>query len=202
MYIETLQQLGLAQNEARIYETLLQKGELSVGRIAAESSVNRRNVYDSLNRLIEKGLVFEIVEKSESRYQAADPETLSQVLEEKQQALNSILPVLRAWHQGTPRQEGVMIYRGVEGWKRYMRDILRVGKDVYTIGAKGIWATPGLQGLVKQYDQSLRKRNIKLHILYDAEVKERKRQIRFGEECRFLPKSGPARLPLIFTVTM
>lgn len=58
MFTETLQQLGLAKNEARIYQTLLQRGEMAVGEIANKSGVHRRNVYDSLNRLVEKGLVF------------------------------------------------------------------------------------------------------------------------------------------------
>ena len=57
---ELLQSLGLSKNEAKIYETLLRQGEVGVG-VISENPAHRRNVYDSLNRLMEKGLVFEIV---------------------------------------------------------------------------------------------------------------------------------------------
>ena len=60
MITEVLENLGLSKNEARIYETLLKEGESPVGFLAVKSGVHRRNVYDTLNRLIEKGLAFEI----------------------------------------------------------------------------------------------------------------------------------------------
>ncbi|PIN79600.1 hypothetical protein COV16_03365, partial [Candidatus Woesearchaeota archaeon CG10_big_fil_rev_8_21_14_0_10_34_8] len=56
MYEETLMQIGLSLNEARVYESMLQLGEANVQTIAIKSKVHRRNVYDSLNKLIEKGL--------------------------------------------------------------------------------------------------------------------------------------------------
>ncbi|HEY1074932.1 MAG TPA: helix-turn-helix domain-containing protein, partial [Patescibacteria group bacterium] len=121
MYTDTLIQLGLAQNEARIYETLLREGESSVGDIATKSGVHRRNVYDSLNRLLEKGLVFEILERRENRYQAVDPGKLSEMLQEKQRALAGIMPSLESLYSGTPHRNDVFIYKGVECWKNYIR---------------------------------------------------------------------------------
>ena len=127
MYQELLENLGLAKNEAKIYETLLIEGESSIGHIADKSLVHRRNVYDSIKRLIEKGLVFEIIETKENRYQAVDPKKLAEVIEEKQTALNSAMPNLEKLFSGKPMTEAVTIYPGLEGWKNYMRDILRIG---------------------------------------------------------------------------
>ena len=73
MYEQTLQQIGLSKNEARIYETLLREGDSAVGHLAVKSQVHRRNVYDSLRRLVDRGLVFEILGHSESVYSAAEP---------------------------------------------------------------------------------------------------------------------------------
>ena len=55
-YQELFQSLGLAKNEAKIYEVLIREGNSPVGKISEKSGIHRRNVYDSLNRLIEKGL--------------------------------------------------------------------------------------------------------------------------------------------------
>ena len=43
-----LQEIGLSQNEAQIYETLVEIKESGAGEIALKSKVHRRNVYDAL----------------------------------------------------------------------------------------------------------------------------------------------------------
>lgn len=192
MYTETLQELGLAKNEARIYETLLKEGELPVGQIANISGVHRRNVYDSLNRLVEKGLVFEILESKENRYQAVDPQKLVEIQKEKESALMGVIPELEKLYRGLPRHEAAYIYRGVEGYKNYMRDILRIGKDVHVIGAKGAWADPELKSFSKQIVEQTGRKNIKFHLLIDAEVRKQKNEILSmlakKDNYRFLPK--------------
>ena len=189
MYTEIFQDLGLAQNEARIYETLLREGESSVGRIATESKVHRRNVYDSLNRLIEKGLVFEIIQHRENHYQAVDPNKLSDVLQEKQQQLNKVMPDLKALYGGKPHLEDVYIYRGTEGWKNYMQDILRIGKDVYCFGAKAAINHDRLQGYFDHFLLEFNQKGLKLYNLYDHTIKGTKYEGHISSLYRFLPKA-------------
>lgn len=188
MYTELFQELGLAQNEAKIYETLLREGESPVGHISVESKVHRRNVYDSLNRLIEKGLVFEIIQHRENLYQAVEPHKLSDVLEEKQRSLNKIMPELEKLYHGKPHEEEVYIYRGTEGWKNYMSDILRVGGDSYCIGAKAAINHDRLLGYFDHFLTEMQRKNIKIYNLYDSLVKGTKYEGHLGAPYRFLPK--------------
>lgn len=188
MYTELFQQIGLAQNEARIYETLLREGESSVGHIAIESKVHRRNVYDSLNRLIEKGLVFEIVQHKENRYQAVDPHKLAEILGEKQDALNKAMPELETLYTGLPHLEDVYIYRGKEGWKNYIREILRIGQDCHCIGAKAPMNRDNFPGLFDQLFHRLEKKEFQFYNIYDAEVKGTKYEGHLASPYKFLPK--------------
>lgn len=188
MYTELFQDLGLAQNEARIYETLLREGESPVGRIATESKVHRRNVYDSLNRLIEKGLVFEIIQHRENHYKAVDPNKLSDVLQEKQQQLNKVLPSLVTLYESKPHNEDVYIYRGTEGWKNYMQDILRIGKDRYCFGAKAAINHDRLHGYFDHFLDEIQKRPFKFYNLYDHTIKGTKYEGHISSDYRFLPK--------------
>src|SRR5690348_9354508 len=126
-YGEVLENLGLSKNEAKIYEVLLTFGELGVGVISEKSGVHRRNVYDSLNRLMEKGLAIEIVESSENKYQATEPKKLSEGLAEKFEMLDKVMPELEKLQFLTPSEYRVHTYKGSEGWKQYMRDIIKVG---------------------------------------------------------------------------
>ncbi len=188
MYTELFQELGLAQNEARIYETLLREGESSVGHISAEAKVHRRNVYDSLNRLIEKGLVFEIMQRNENRYQPVDPHKLAETIDEKQHALSKVMPELEKLYQGKPHHDEVYVYRGLEGWKNYMREILRVGEDWYSIGAKAALNSHKLPGFFEMFRTELGKKNITSYNLYDPSVKGTEYEGHLGSSYRFLPK--------------
>lgn len=165
MYEVILKSLGLAKNEARIYETLLLEGESSVGTIAQKSKVHRRNVYDSLQRLMEKGLVFEILQGKENIYQAVDPNKLSEILSEKQRALDKVLIDMEELYRTKPALESVYIYRGLDGWKNYMRDMLRIGEDVYTIGAQGAWGDKKIASFVTQFAKETAEKKMRFKML-------------------------------------
>ena len=82
-YSDVFEELGLTPNEAKIYETLVSGGEMPVSEISIKAKVHRRNVYDALNRLLEKGLVFQIFQKGENLYRAVHPQKLLEVIKEK-----------------------------------------------------------------------------------------------------------------------
>lgn len=190
MYIEIFQQLGLAKNEAKIYETLLSEGESSVGQIAKKSKVHRRNVYDSLNRLVEKGLVFEILQRTENHYQAVEPDKLMEFLDEKRQVLAKVMPDLKKLYKGTPHEEEVYIYRGPEGWKNYMRDMLRIADEVYFIGAKGGWLDERVKNFFPQFMKEAKKKGITFYHLFDHEVKKQCPEVigQIRKNYKFLPE--------------
>lgn len=195
MYVEIFQQLGLSKNEARIYEVLIGEGELTVGQISQKAQIHRRNVYDSLDRLVEKGLAFSIIAETENRYQAVGPKKLMEFLEEKQALLSRVMPQLEALFQQVPRQEQVIIYRGIEGWKNYMRDILRIGEDFYCIGGKGAWMDPKLHNFLPRFFADAIKNKIRFNYLFDHEVKESGLEITqyIGPHYRFLPPGYSTR---------
>lgn len=190
-YQELFQSLGLAQNEAKIYETLIREGDSPVGRISEKSGVHRRNVYDSLNRLMEKGLAIEIVESKENQYQAVEPRKLYEVLHEKMESLDHALPDLERLYLNTPAEYRVQTYRGKEGWKQYMRDILKVGKPFYSIGAQGAWLDERVKSFFPGFVEQMNKKHIEMHHLFDYEVYESKHPILklVGKHYKFLPKA-------------
>jgi len=190
MYTELFQELGLSKNEAEIYETLLEQGELPVGRLSTKSKVHRRNVYDVLERLVEKGLVFEIVEQKENRYQAVDPKKLAELIQEKGEMLSKDLPNLQKLYKNTPHEEEVFVYRGAEGWKNYMRDMLQIADTAYFIGAKGAWLDARVKHFYPKFIKEAQKKQIKFYHLFDHEVKTTCPEIlpKIGKYYKFLPK--------------
>lgn len=190
MYSELFQQLGLSKNESQIYETLITYGELSVGRLSVKAKIHRRNVYDSIHRLLEKGLVFEILDSRESRYQAVEPSKLLELVREKEQMLLSVMPKLEELYKALAYDQAVFIYRGVEGWKNYMRDIIRVGEEFYCIAGKGAWMDARLKNFFPQFYKETQRKKIAMNHLFDNEVKESKHEIikYVGEKYKFFPQ--------------
>jgi len=188
---DVLQKLGLAKNEAQIYHLLLQRGEQNVSQLSERSKIHRRNVYDSIKRLSQKGLVIEIQEKRESFFQAVNPENLEDIINEKQSSLDSVMPELKKLFQRTPPQQATLIYRGIEGWKNCMRDVIRMGQDYYCIGGKGGWMDDRLTSFFPNFIRDLNAANIKCHVLFDYEVKKNNHPITkyVGKNYRFLPKN-------------
>lgn len=189
-YTELFQNLGLAKNEAKIYEVLLENGEQGVGIISEKSGVHRRNVYDSLNRLLEKGLVTEIVESRENIYQAVEPKKLLEIVQEKAESIEKVLPELEKLHFNTPTEYRVHTYKGKEGWKQYMKDIIKTGEPFYSIAAKGGWLDPRVKSFFPSFLDQLKKKNIKTHHLFDSEAKATNHPILKAVDIdyRFLPK--------------
>lgn len=189
MLTKILQQLGLSPNEAKIYEALLDLNEAGVGAISSEAKIHRRNVYDAINRLIDKGLVFLILSSKENLYAPVDPDKLLELIKEKEVSLKKILPNLRDRYRKKNVNQEAFMYQGIEGLKNYMRDILRIGKDVYTIGANLCWLDPNLKTFTGQFTKEAKRKNIKFHLIYQAEVKTKENNLlkNFGDDYRFLP---------------
>src|SRR3990167_5060601 len=191
MYSEVFEEIGLSPNEAKIYETLLSTGETTVSAISVKANVHRRNVYDALNRLVEKGLVFRIFQKGEHQFRAVTPDKLAEVLETKQKKLTEILPDLHKLYSTNPLQEAAYIYKGKEGYKNYLRDMARVAEDTYFLGAKGLWFTPWVEKhYLLDFQDAMHRKKKKYYTLYDPRVKEKLPEAvkNVRGEYKFLPK--------------
>lgn len=189
MFIETLQELGLSPNEAKIYEALLDLNQAGVGEISSKAQIHRRNVYDAINRLISKGLIFPILSRGENIYSPVDPGKLLELVKEKEVNLNKILPDLQKRYASEAGSQEAYIYRGVEGFKNYLRDILRVEKNVYMIGAKLGWFDPRLKNFIESFLKEAKRKKIKFFHVFDAEVKEKGKATLplLGPDYKFLP---------------
>lgn len=107
-----LLKIGLTEGEAKVYLALSELGSSTVGPIVKKSKVAYSNIYDILNRLIEKGIVSFIVKNKTKYFQAASPSNLIQYLDKKEEeiihereALKKILPDLERLQEAKLKQE-------------------------------------------------------------------------------------------------
>src|SRR3989338_8134684 len=170
--ISILEKIGLSPTEAKIYLALLDLGEANVRATADHTKINRRNVYDALTRLLDKGIIFAIVGLEEKVYCPVDPDKLAELVQEKKTRLAKILPDFNSQYAAKRGPQEAFIYRGVNGFKQYMRDILRTGENGYFIGAKLGWFDPRIRVFTEQFLQQAKRKKIQFYHLFDARVKD------------------------------
>jgi len=191
MNTEIFESLGMSPNEAKMYGSLVERGESSISEIALSAGIHRRNAYDAIQRLIDKGLCFQIIASGENLYNAVDPDKLVELLAEKQLKLQRALPDLKKKFGKRLAPEEAYIYRGIEGQKNIFRDILRVGEDSYFIGAKAGWIDPRLDTIRAEFFKEAKRKHITLHGLVDHELRSRPdltKKFDIPTQYRFLPK--------------
>lgn len=188
MSMEMFQELGLTPNEAKIYNALLTYGGSGVSTISIRAQVHRRNAYDAVQRLLKKGLVFELYSKTETVYEAVDPGKLLEIIREKERHLTSALPGLQNLYMKHRSPELAYIFTGIEGVKNYLREVLRSGEDMYILGAEGAWFDPKLTSYTSWFLDEAKKQGIKIHAIYDDDARDiEEAKALFSHPHKFLP---------------
>ena len=200
MHEETLMELGLSLNEARIYEALVDLGEASVNTISIKTRINRSNVYDAMERLCEKGLATELFIKSQKYFKSVHPRRLLELLKEKQEGVERILPNLAKKFETNKQEEEAYFYRGIEAYKNYMFDILKEKKPYYCIGGKGMWFDDRLKYFRLKFDRERQKSKVSFTHIFDEEMKiKTKEPLKFKSNTyKFLPKKYCSKLTIEF----
>lgn len=119
----SLQQLGLTENQTKVYLACLQLGKDTVLNIAKYANVKRPSTYIILEELQKQGLVTKISEGKKSYFKAEKPERFQTNLRVQQEIIGDILPTLKAIHNFDPNKPNIRIADGVHAVRKVYDDI-------------------------------------------------------------------------------
>ncbi|MFH1174534.1 MAG: helix-turn-helix domain-containing protein [archaeon] len=190
--MEVLEDLGLSEAEARVYLSLLELGSTLAGPVIKKTGLHRGTTYQILQRLQEKGLVSSIIKGKKQHFAAAPPEQFKDMLKEKEEKLDSILPELALKAKLSIEKQDVTVYSGVNG----IRAVL--DKMLDELGSKGEYSDFGVSGLFKEvmgpYWELWQKRKKKLgitsQVIFNEDVKKKSPELlqNYVGEARFHPR--------------
>lgn len=126
---EILESIGLSKRESIAYLALIELGASTIGPIVKKTDIPSSKIYEVLERLIEKGLVSYIIEKSQKHFQASDPEIILNRLEEKQEKLRKIIPQLKEKQRFSRDKQEVELYEGKQAIFSILRLLVEQAKD-------------------------------------------------------------------------
>ena len=145
METEALEGLGLTRNESIVYIALLDLGKAHIGQISEKTRMHRRTIYDCLERLEDRGLVSFVIEGATRFFIAANPQKLKDILKEKQENIDNILPKLFEIAKKSREKIEVLVHKGKEGLKTIMEDLLKSKPKIWfslTSAGKGMDVLP------------------------------------------------------------
>ena len=192
MALEILRKIGLSDGEIKVYSALLDLGMSPINKIHEKTGIERRNIYDILNKLIEKGLATYVTENKRRVFQISHPNKIIGYLEEKKYELEKMekevedeIPVMIKKFDAIKTEVNAEIYRGVEGVKAVWEDMLNY-KEIYWIGS-GIYIPKKHPIFFANWNKRRIKLKIKIFNILRHELKKEVKPFQL-EYYRFLPR--------------
>lgn len=169
---EILKEVGLTTNECKVYIAMLKLKSALAGEITESSGVHRRNVYDALERLIQKGLVSYVYGRKRKYFKAEPPENLLKILSVKKQMLSDELPTLNKIFLEHKPEVNVRVYSGKQGLKTVFEEQLNSKTEILIYG-KSIRDLPELKYYFPQHRRKRLKQKIKVRAIFDEGAKKK-----------------------------
>lgn len=134
MVREILKKVGLTDEEINIYILLLRKGSSKATLLSKELGVARTTIYRFLDNLHEKGLVGKNIQNNVKYFYAVDPERIPEIIEERVDEIRSKMSELKTLQNKDFELAVVELFKGKEGMKTVMKEVLREGKPYTFVG--------------------------------------------------------------------
>ena len=112
---KVLERVGLDQKEQKVYLTLLKIGLARAAKISRESGIERRTVYEVLERLRKKDLVSSILQKGVLEFKAMNPKQLLENLKETQRQYQEVLPQLELMASLPKEEVKIPVFQRYQG---------------------------------------------------------------------------------------
>ncbi|MBM3247279.1 hypothetical protein FJZ17_01920 [Candidatus Pacearchaeota archaeon] len=170
---EQLKQAGLTENEALVYQALLEMGPKNAGIISRRTGLHRRVIYDVTDRLIKKGLIGYIIENNKRLFQASNPKRFLEIIEEEKASISNIMPnMLELFNQEKKERDDTLFFKGKAGLKSVFEDQLNEKKEILILGANNL-AYEILEVYFHWFDKKRQENKIKTRIIFNEKPKKK-----------------------------
>lgn len=175
MDTEIFKELGFTEREIKVYIALLELGSCTVGPISDKSGLQHTKVYETLQKLIEKGLVHYIVVSKTKHFEAANPKEILSLLEERKRKFSSILGELELKQKFAKEKQVAVVHDGFKAIKALFNriaDDLQKGDFYYAFALKEAYRDTSAPFLLQAFHQKLAEKKITDRAIVNTEVKK------------------------------
>lgn len=139
---EILRKIGLTDSEIEVYLDLVKHGGSLASETASRIRISRTYVYDSIQNLIDKGLIVYVIKNNRRYFKALEAEKLLEYIDERTAQLqrqreeaDKLIQELKVFQEPVKEKPIVEVFEGKEGLKTILNDIIKIKKDIIAWGA-------------------------------------------------------------------
>ena len=187
-----LKQLGLTNNEIKVYNILLDIGENAVGPIIKKLKIHRQVAYDALSGLENKNMVLRSLKNGRNNYRVANPANILENIKHEESIAKSLIPEINKKLIGQKKGQEIKVY---EGQKAYRELVLKndesmpANSETYVISGAALRyeEVMRISNFLEKSNKIRKRKNIKTKLLFSNELREEAQKTpRVNKVCRFL----------------
>lgn len=191
---EKLKQLGLRPNEIKVYTTLLDLGQSTVGPMVKKTGMHRQLVYDALFNLEAKDMVLKTTKSNRFYFSVADPVSLVNHVKQQELLARSVAQEVNEKLVGQKKGQEIKIYEGEKAFRDLTKrndDLQPPNSEYLVVTGVGINFKKIMQKskVFQRSNRIRKKKNIKTKLIYcNVSKKGHSTMGRANAEARFLDK--------------
>lgn len=185
---ETLESIGMNKNEILIYLDLIKVGSSSAHDISKRTKIHRPNVYDTLDKMIKKGVVTSSIEDNRKVFYPIEPKNLLEYLKQKEYELQEAIPEIEKFRTNSKKERKVEMAEGIRAFRIILNDLLDRGEDILVYGIpKNVPDKIG--GFLNDFHERRIKKGVTMKHIYNKDAEKRVKYLNDMQctEARYLP---------------
>jgi sugar-specific transcriptional regulator TrmB len=136
MDMNSLIECGLTENQAKLYVLLLKKPGLSAGEIAKELSIDRSFIYNIIESLTKKGLIYSSLTKKTKTFFPEKPKKIIEDIDTQKNKAKLVVKELEKIKEEEFKRSNIEIYEGKQAIRKYLSEIID-SNSFLTLGGGG-----------------------------------------------------------------
>lgn len=189
-----LKQLGLTPNEIKVYNTLLEIGENTVGPVIKVTSMHRQVAYDALEGLENKNMVVKTTKNNRLYFRVANPQNILENIKQQEVAASRLVKEINDKLAGQMKGQEIRVYEGEKAYRDMIKrknDLQSKDSTYMVVSGMSLFYKDMMmkENVYENVNRIRSERNIKTKIiLNDMHRKEGKLLNRVNSETRYLPE--------------
>ena len=175
-----LQELGFSERETKVYLALIELGPSTIGPLAKKTKLQPSKIYETIEKLKDKGLVsYSIISKTK-QFQAADPKEILNMIEEKKNKFQKTIQILEEKQKSNTTKAYSVVHEGFKNIQTFFNQIaesLTEDDYYYAFAYTKEYYAPTVANLFRNFHQKLEEKKLDDRILGHVDAKEVLQQV-------------------------
>jgi len=185
MDYKLFKEIGFTEREIKVYFALIELGTSTVGPISKKTKLQPAKVYETIEKLKEKGLVSHITISKTKHFQAANPKEILEMLDEKKRQFKEVITELEKKQKYAEVKQIAIVHEGFKSFKALFNriaDSLEKEDYYWAFAFKEEYHNPATALFLRKFHAKLAEKKIDDRLLGHTSVRKAIKKTFTGNE--------------------